>query len=260
MVCVCVSTLILATRRPISDTSGFRTTRAWKLKGRFSWNDCIRDIIMLWKQAKSAEWRWVSVDTRDTEDSLLQRALAHRDGQFITSSGTVLDNNLNTRWPSSAWKDSSASCKERFSTQFSEPYRYSSIQLSTVLHDDKGNHSHQLAVSRMTFSSPRVCTWLLFIFHFHTKWHRLTWCNYVNIVVMESIRVESGDVGSSEDWPLDTVLCDDGHPDHTTWATISGYCQCQAWHRETVDNGRYKHNTSRFGLSIYRWLECSFHG
>ena len=44
---VCVSTLILAlqaTRRPISDTSGFRTTRAWKIKGRFSWNDCIREI------------------------------------------------------------------------------------------------------------------------------------------------------------------------------------------------------------------------
>ena len=36
-VCVCVSTLILAiqaTRRPISDTSGFRTTQAGKIKGR----------------------------------------------------------------------------------------------------------------------------------------------------------------------------------------------------------------------------------
>ena len=45
-VCVCVSPLILAlqaTRRPISDTNGFRTTRAWKLKGCFSWNDCVRE-------------------------------------------------------------------------------------------------------------------------------------------------------------------------------------------------------------------------
>ena len=40
-----VSRLILAlhaTRRPITDTSGFRTTRAWNVNGRFSWNDCVR--------------------------------------------------------------------------------------------------------------------------------------------------------------------------------------------------------------------------
>ena len=40
-VCVCVSTLILAlqaTMRSISDTSDFRTTPAWKIKGRYSWN------------------------------------------------------------------------------------------------------------------------------------------------------------------------------------------------------------------------------
>ena len=45
--CVSVSTRILplqATRRPISDTSGFRTTRAVKTKGRLSWNDCFREI------------------------------------------------------------------------------------------------------------------------------------------------------------------------------------------------------------------------
>ena len=50
-VCVCVSTFILAfqaTRRPISDTSSFRTTRAWKIKGRF-W---LRSRDMPWKQAK----------------------------------------------------------------------------------------------------------------------------------------------------------------------------------------------------------------
>ena len=44
---VCVCTLILAlqaTRRPISGTSGFKTTRVWKIKGRFSWNDCVREI------------------------------------------------------------------------------------------------------------------------------------------------------------------------------------------------------------------------
>ena len=43
---VCVSMLILAlqaTRRPISDTSGVRTTGAWKIKGRFSSNDCVRE-------------------------------------------------------------------------------------------------------------------------------------------------------------------------------------------------------------------------
>ena len=46
-ICVCLSTLILAlqaTRRPISNTSGFRTTQAWKLKRRFSLNDCVQEI------------------------------------------------------------------------------------------------------------------------------------------------------------------------------------------------------------------------
>ena len=45
-VCVCVSTLILAlqaTKRPISDIISFRITRARKIKGRFSWNDCVRE-------------------------------------------------------------------------------------------------------------------------------------------------------------------------------------------------------------------------
>ena len=40
--CVCLAPQ--AARRPISDASGFRTTRAWKIKGRFSWNDCVREI------------------------------------------------------------------------------------------------------------------------------------------------------------------------------------------------------------------------
>ena len=46
---VCLSTRILAlqaTRRPISDTSGFRTMRAWNVKWRFSWNDCVREICL----------------------------------------------------------------------------------------------------------------------------------------------------------------------------------------------------------------------
>ena len=44
-VCLCVWRRLFwhkqATRRPIS---GFRTTRAWKIKGWFSSNDCVRDI------------------------------------------------------------------------------------------------------------------------------------------------------------------------------------------------------------------------
>ena len=43
---VCLSTTILAlqaTRRPKSDTKRFSATRVWKLKWRFSWNDCVRE-------------------------------------------------------------------------------------------------------------------------------------------------------------------------------------------------------------------------
>ena len=46
-VSVCLSTAILAlqaTRRPMSNTNVFRTTQTWKIKGRFSWNDCVREI------------------------------------------------------------------------------------------------------------------------------------------------------------------------------------------------------------------------
>ena len=50
LVCVfvCLSTAILAVQamvRPMSNTSGFRTTRVWKLKRRFSRNDCIQEIL-----------------------------------------------------------------------------------------------------------------------------------------------------------------------------------------------------------------------
>ena len=41
-VCVCVDAYSGTTRRPIRDTSGFRTTRA-ELKGQFSWNVCVRE-------------------------------------------------------------------------------------------------------------------------------------------------------------------------------------------------------------------------
>ena len=54
-VSVCVSTLILAlqaTRRPISDTSGFRTTRAWKINGQFSWSDCVRERETGWSRTE----------------------------------------------------------------------------------------------------------------------------------------------------------------------------------------------------------------
>ena len=54
----------------------------------------------------------------------------------------MLDENLGSfsmRRPSSAWKDSSASIRERFGTQFSEPYSNTgSMQLSTMLRDDRG--------------------------------------------------------------------------------------------------------------------------
>ena len=46
-VSVCVSPLILAlqaTRWPMSDTNGFKTTRTWKNIRRFSWNDGVREI------------------------------------------------------------------------------------------------------------------------------------------------------------------------------------------------------------------------
>ena len=79
--------------------------------------------------------------TRRRNDSLLQRTLAHIVGQFSTSRGTVLDENLgnfSTGRPSSAWKDSSASIKERFSIQFSEPYsKTGSMQFSTMLRHDR---------------------------------------------------------------------------------------------------------------------------
>ena len=43
---VCLSTHILelqATRRPISDTNGCRSTRARNVKERLCWNDCVRE-------------------------------------------------------------------------------------------------------------------------------------------------------------------------------------------------------------------------
>ena len=47
-----LSTLILALqamRRPMSDTSGFRATKAWKLKRWFSSNECVPEI---WRENK----------------------------------------------------------------------------------------------------------------------------------------------------------------------------------------------------------------
>ena len=80
--------------------------------------------------------------TRIRNDSLLQRTLAHMVGQFSTSNGAVLDENLgsfSTRHLSYAWKDSSACNREQFSTQFSDPYsKTGSMQLSTMLRDDRG--------------------------------------------------------------------------------------------------------------------------
>ena len=80
--------------------------------------------------------------TRKRKESLLQRSLAYIDGQFSTSSGTVLDANLGSfriRCPSSASKDSSKFNSEELSTHISEPYsRTGRMQLSMMLHDDRG--------------------------------------------------------------------------------------------------------------------------
>ena len=54
-VCVCLSAAILelqGSRWPMSDTVGFRTTQAWKIKRRFSSNDCVQEICRENKRKK----------------------------------------------------------------------------------------------------------------------------------------------------------------------------------------------------------------
>ena len=79
------------------------------------------------------------LQTRDRNESLLHRTMAHTVGQFSTSRAIVNLGSFSTRRPSSAWKDSSASNSEELSTQYSEPYnRIGIMQLSMMLRDDSG--------------------------------------------------------------------------------------------------------------------------
>ena len=130
--------------RSLKESSGLYRTSLVNRVSRIESRNCLTMFMDVTIDMKT----WVlsedesPLHTRYRRDNLLQRILAHMDGQFRTSSGTVLDEKLgscNTRRPSSAWKDSSASSKEWRGTLFLEPYsRTRCIQLSTILHDDKG--------------------------------------------------------------------------------------------------------------------------